>query len=85
MTFIFGGWLIEWIILLFTKTDNSEKEENEERHIEFQVPIGERGRDVHGAIESIGLDASIVRGIGSGLQRTFDNCLPSINCPFFPL
>lgn len=40
MSFNFGCWLILWMVVLFTREIVQKKEEIEERHTKFQVPIG---------------------------------------------
>lgn len=60
-----------------------KKRENEESHTEFQV--GQPGGDVHEAIDNIGLECIYNQIIDWGVQKSFDNDLPSINCPFLPL
>lgn len=39
MPCIFGGWLIVWTSVLFTKTVQ-KKEENEDRHVSFRCFLG---------------------------------------------
>lgn len=54
--------LVDCVDSYLPRETTQKKEETEERHTKFQVPMGQPGGDVHGAIASIGLECKYSQG-----------------------